>query len=347
MTKHRTDNFELSPHIRTKTKIAVLIFIESLFFLPACRFQIGSPSQVVREEVLESLQSNESIDPEEELPSTKELLSSSPEMLETEPNTQPLSIPETTQLDLEQAGDRLRALITDAALTEQVSLLVLVPEQDRTLFSHNPERRVNIASTVKVPMALYTYDMAQKGLLQLEQNLTYKASEDYEGGSGRLQGHIQNGDKLSVEACIQRAIQDSDNIATNMLFRYWRERPERRSLTSRLNEHFGMTYDGGVATASDMKNVLWHLAQNRAQNPHYAKLLAYMETTTFNSYITQAIPQGSFAHKYGQYGGYIGDVGLIYGRDKTILFVFYANASDATVALANRIGALLYQLGQS
>ncbi len=95
-----------------------------------------------------------------------------------------------------------------------------------------------------------------------------------------------------------------------------------------------------MATAVGMKPVLIRLVQNPDKNPHYQKLLSDMRSTTFNGFITQPLTVGSYAHKYGEYGGYIGDIGLITGRTK-LLFIFYAKNSADAVDLSHQIGQLL------
>lgn len=253
--------------------------------------------------------------------------------------------PSPAELDLDQAGEDLAALLEKSGLSDDVSLIILAPDQGQTLFSANADLRVNIASTVKVPMALYCCDQAAAGAVDLAETLTYRQALDYEGGSGSLQNTISEGDRLTIGDCLERAIVDSDNTATNMVFRYWRERPEGLSLTQRLNMSYGLDYDDGMATAARMKPVLLKLAQNPDENPYYDILLENMGTTTFNEYLTKPLQDGTYVHKYGDYGGYIGDIGLLLGETR-LIFIFYAKSSAGAVELSHEIGAYLSKLSQ-
>lgn len=249
----------------------------------------------------------------------------SPTAIPLESNTEPeiwlSSFLDKHQLDPDQLG------------------LVYMDQTTGETFSHNEDGAFIAASTIKVPMAMYTLDQVHRGLINLDMELGYKESLDYERGSGLLQFTIEDGDRISLETCIELAIRNSDNIATNMIFRYWRERPESQSLTLRMNQAYGLAYDGNASmTAGSMAKVLKQLFDNQNQNPHYDLLITHMKNTTFDSYVTRDIPNGLYAHKFGLYGGSSNDIGIVYGERPFIFSVYTKNLNDPSEILSE-IGA--------
>lgn len=197
------------------------------------------------------------------------------------------------------------------------------------------------ASTIKVPMAMYTIDQALAGQVSLDKKLRYKSEQDFEGGSGSIQHSIEEGDTFSVDRLLRLAIQESDNIATNMIFRYWHERPEGVSLSTRMNLAFGMQYDGQASvTPRQMANVIERLYLSQESNPYYETLKAVMELTTFDDYATKLLPDGIYAHKYGTYADYTNDIGIVYA-DQPYIFSIYAknlpNPSEILSELGERM----------
>lgn len=151
--------------------------------------------------------------------------------------------------------------------------------------------------------------------------MTYREDSDYEGGSGSLQYGIKDGDQLTLEECIKLSIVESD-IATNMIFRFWWECPGNISLSSRMNTYYGMNYEEGMDTAAGMESVLIRLVENPYNNPHYDRLIGYMKHTTFDGFVTHSMKQGTYAHKFGDYEGYIGDIGIVNERKiNSFLFI--------------------------
>ena len=87
--------------------------------------------------------------------------------------------------------------------------------------SYNEKQEIFTASTIKAPMAIYLYEQAKKGLVNLDEKLTY-TSAYYNTGTGVLKNREFNQD-YTVRELISYAIIPSDNAAHNMLMdRYGR-----------------------------------------------------------------------------------------------------------------------------
>ena len=241
----------------------------------------------------------------------------------------------------------LQDYLLEKGLSDEQIGLVYVDLESGQSSNHNENTVFKAASTIKVPMAMYTYDATVNGQVQLNQLLTYRSDSDFEGGAGSLQHIIREGDQYEMGTLLEKAIRESDNIATNMIFRFWREQPEGLSLSARMNQAYGLSYDGSASIrAGDMAAVLDRLYHNPGNNPLYGKLLEDMKNTTFNSYATQYLPGDSFAHKYGIYDGYTNDVGIVYG-DRPYLFSIYGRDLTNPSMILGDIGGYLYRYSES
>ena len=187
--------------------------------------------------------------------------------------------------------------------SDQVSM-VYIDLKSGKRYSYNSDTVYVAASTIKVPMAMYTYDRVQAGDVRLDLQLRYSEMSDYEEGAGSLQFTIVDGDTYLLGELIELAIRESDNIATNMIFRYWRERPEGISLSTRMNQAYGLNYDSVASiNADEMATVLERLYRNPDENPYYEHLIELMKQTSFDEYATKLLPDGIYAHKYGLFHG--------------------------------------------
>lgn len=81
--------------------------------------------------------------------------------------------------------------------------------------SYNENQEIFTASTIKAPMAMYIYESAEKGLIDLEEKLTYTPAY-YNTGSGILKNREFN-NSYTIRELVSFATIHSDNAAHNML----------------------------------------------------------------------------------------------------------------------------------
>ena len=81
--------------------------------------------------------------------------------------------------------------------------------------SYNENQEIFTASTIKAPSAIYIYEMAELGLIDLEEKLTYTPSY-YNTGSGILKNKKFN-EQYTIRDLVSYSITVSDNAAHNML----------------------------------------------------------------------------------------------------------------------------------
>jgi beta-lactamase class A len=94
-------------------------------------------------------------------------------------------------------------------------------ENLETGFTHryNPDRVYFSASVPKAFYALYIYQKAERGEINLDSMLAY-TPEDYAGGAGVIRHRYSFGADITQRELIRLNISESDNVATRMLVRH-------------------------------------------------------------------------------------------------------------------------------
>jgi beta-lactamase class A len=196
------------------------------------------------------------------------------------------------------------------------------------LFIYNPETESYIdmggdktfaaASTIKFPVLVAFFQDVDAKRIRLDEQLTMRkdlvASE-----SGDMQ-YLPVGTKFSALKTVDMMITISDNTATNMLI-------DRLGGIAALNQRFkgwGLTQTvirnplpdlQGTNTVSpkDLSHLMLKVAQGEFLTPHSRdRLLEIMRNTVTNTLLSPGLGQGAkIAHKTGDIGSVVGDVGLI------------------------------------
>lgn len=164
-------------------------------------------------------------------------------------------------------------------------------------YSYNSSKIRPAASTIKLPLALFLYDLASKGKINLDEKLTYR-SHHYYGGSGVIQKD-RVGTSYTIRDLLKKCIVYSDNIAFIML----RERVGKSNFINYAKSLGGKTvYPAGmnVTTANDLSLYLkrvWNFAE---KNPKYGnELLNLLANTAYKETIAPGLSANKVAHKVG------------------------------------------------
>ena len=132
--------------------------------------------------------------------------------------------------------------------------------------SYNEKQEIFTASTIKAPMAIYLYEQAEKGLVDLDEQLIYTAAY-YNTGSGWLKNREFN-QSYTVRELISYAIIPSDNAAHNMLMdRY-----------GRINMYNFWTKKGTTSIFRDYSN--WGVINANDATIYMKELYDYYNTDT-------------------------------------------------------------------
>ncbi|MCM3566933.1 CapA family protein [Neobacillus mesonae] len=163
-------------------------------------------------------------------------------------------------------------------------------------YSINSHTEVPAASTIKLPLALYIMKLADKGQIDLNEQLTYQ-SHHYYGGSGVIQKDPV-GSKYTIDELVKKAMIYSDNIAFIMLKEKVGAGNFIQFLKSLGAEY---AYPGGrnTTSADDLSLYARELYRYSEQSPNGKKLVQYLENTVYNTTIPKGIQDQLVAHKVG------------------------------------------------
>jgi len=178
------------------------------------------------------------------------------------------------------------------------------------------------ASTIKLPLILYVYELAARGELDLEAKLTY-TPEYFTQGTGILQGKPFGG-QYTIRELSKLAIEYSDNVAWKMLLGFIGQ----EKLTA-YEKSLGAKATGGdnglyVTCPEDMGLYLERLLALSKEMPEYGNaVLHYMANSVFSEGIPQDLPdEVVVAHKMGALNDKFHDVGIVFGNRPYIIAIF-------------------------
>lgn len=208
-------------------------------------------------------------------------------------------------------------------------------------FNINGDKVFTGASTIKVPLNVLICDRVQKGELSFDNVLTY-TRDAYEEGTGIIQGQPV-GSKYSIKDLSKLSITHSDNIATNMLIGTFGTYSNFRN---QIDSIVGQTdHSGNYISPNQMMAMLKRLYTNPDNNPYYATLIDNMKNTIFHDRMDKYIPQEIVAHKIGNYGAYVNDVGIIYTKEPILVSFYTENLSqDKANEIIAQCSKILYDI---
>ena len=197
------------------------------------------------------------------------------------------------------------------------------------------------ASTIKLPLVLYIYELAAQGKINLDAKLTY-TPEYYAQGTGILQGEPFGG-QYTIRELSRLSMEYSDNVAWKMLLDFMGQ----DKLTA-YEKSLGAKATGGdnglyITTPEDMGIYLERLLNFSEEKPEYGnEVLHYMANSIFSEGIPQDLPDDIVvAHKMGALNDKFHDVGIVFGNRPYIIAIFTDEAWEAvslqTLADVSRI----------
>lgn len=183
----------------------------------------------------------------------------------------------------------------------------------------NEDKAFFAASTSKIELAMLVAEKIQGGKISRNKLITYK-DEHYEDGAGVLMGDIKAGDSYEILKLVELMLKHSDNIATNMIFDVVYERDQYIEYITGIKLPEGRN----MITSKHQKEMLKWLYENPNNNPIFDEIADMLKNTDFNDRLDKYIPEDIVAHKIGDYGEDIHDVGIVY-EDKPYILCIYTN----------------------
>lgn len=198
---------------------------------------------------------------------------------------------------------------------------------------YNQDRKFVGASTVKVPINLFIFDLRRRGIISASTKVQY-LKQDYETGTGSLQ-YSPSGGYYTIQNLSKLSIQISDNVAANMLLRVGFNNNIKAYVGGLLG--YSVPYWKNSWSAKDM-GIFMKAAYNFPSKDKALgnELLGYLEHTIFNDRINRYLPGVVVAHKIGNGSNACNDVGIVYAKHPYVI-TFMSNNSVTTTS-CNVIG---------
>lgn len=204
------------------------------------------------------------------------------------------------------------------------------------------------ASTIKMPLILYVYELAAQGKIDMDTKLTY-TSEYYAQGTGILQDEPFGG-QYTIRELSHLSIKYSDNVAWRMLLGFIGQDNLTAYEKSLGAEAAGMQNGRSVTTPEDMGKYLDRLLAFSKEEPEYGEeVLDYLANTIFSEGIPQDLPEDiAVAHKIGALNDNIHDVGIVFGERPYAITVFTDEAwEEVSLQTIADISRMVYEFQES
>jgi putative cell wall-binding protein/beta-lactamase class A len=214
-----------------------------------------------------------------------------------------------------------------------------------TIIDYNANTIYTGASTVKVPINLYVYELRRRGTISGDTKYQYLSS-DYETGTGSLQ-YSKPGGYYTVKDLSNKSIRISDNVAANILL--------RNVAGQGFYDYLGNIIGHSVVpwknawSPKDMALFMKATYNFNSANPSLgSEFLGNLENTIFNDRINRYLTGVTVAHKIGNQTRVMNDVGIVYAKQPYIVAFMSSNVYASTACtVIGQASKMIYDFVQS
>lgn len=194
-------------------------------------------------------------------------------------------------------------------------------------FGYNSSVKFIGASTVKVPVALYTYELIKEKKINFNTKYRYTRDDD-ESGTGSLQ-YNKIGGYYTVKELLNKSIRISDNVAVNILLR----EGLNRNIYGYTSNIIGKKIDfwDNKWTPQEMASIMNTVYTFSKNNSELGKdFLDNLENTIFNDRINKYITNVPVAHKIGNQTNIYNDVGIVFSKKPYVIVFMSKDVNEET-----------------
>lgn len=189
----------------------------------------------------------------------------------------------------------------------QLSLAINIPKYNYD-YSYNDSLQLHNASTIKVPLNLYIYDLAKDNPKILDKKIKY-LPQHYEEGSGIMQAEKYY-TSFDVQTLLTNSIKYSDNIATNMLFDEFIKSDSYKELIPYFDN---ADYENWLSNSLNKIHSLKYLYSNQDQ---YPTLIKDMKESIYRTRVPSLLPENlEVALKTGDINATVHDMAIVFDKD--------------------------------
>lgn len=248
--------------------------------------------------------------------------------------------------ELENKYASLKSKVTNYLSSQRGSYgLYFINLVNGNIIDYNGNTKYTGASTVKVPINLYVYELRRRGTISGETKYQYLSS-DYETGTGSLQ-YNKPGGYYSVKDLSNRSIRVSDNVAANILLR----NIAGTDFYNYLGNIVGHSIVPWKNSWSPKDLALFMKATynfNIAIPSLGSEFLGNLENTIFNDRINRYLSGAVVAHKIGNQTGTRNDVGIVFAKQPYVVAFMSSNVNENTACeVIGQASKMIYDFVQS
>ena len=170
----------------------------------------------------------------------------------------------------------------------------------------------------------------ESGQLNLNSTMTY-LEVDFEEGAG-IMFEDNFGQAYTVETLLHNMIVYSDNVAKNMLYRYYGYYNSRIAMADMINSEMSITEND--ISAKEMTKFL-KLLYEKKDEPYYGYIVELLTQTIFHERLDKYLPYEIVGHKVGDYFENTHDAAIIFSERPYILTVLTKYTEDADEIMSN------------
>jgi len=180
-------------------------------------------------------------------------------------------------------------------------------------YAFNDTKFAIAASTYKLPLNMYFYEMERDGLI---------TGDTIIAGTGK-----------TLDTCHQMSIVDSNNEVSETMMYYW---GGHTAYKDNMRKYFSMTdeeidllyYQGNFYCVRMMMDTLKYLYDHSGD---FEELLGYMKIAAPEAYFKLGVQDYEVAHKYGEVQWFMNDTAIIYTPQPFLLAVYTQNVCSQQV----------------
>lgn len=213
-------------------------------------------------------------------------------------------------------------------------------------YKYNEEQTYYGASLIKIVEAMYLFDKAQNGEVDIY-NETIKYESKYVHGFSTGMKTRKVGEEVTLKDLIGYAVTYSDNSAHFMLSNYigvnnLKEYAHSLGAT-KISVTQGDTF--GIQNAVDTNIYLHHAYEIINSGSEYGKLLKeFMLNNDTNALNLTGEDNITIAHKYGQYDTVYHDIGISFGEKPYYISVLTSHGNGKYIEIVNDISKKINEL---
>ena len=210
-------------------------------------------------------------------------------------------------------------------------------------FTYNPDMVFYAASTIKMLDAIYIYEKAASGTINLDDTLTYQKSNVL--AASAMMKNYNVGDKVSIRDLVKFAIMVSDNSAHNMLINYIGYN-NLKNFGLSLGAEYTLDGSDNFGTINTSDSIIYLTELNKFINNNGtlgSELQSYFINSDQN-YLKIDDLNINAAEKYGQYSNYYHENGIVYASHPYYISILTTEGNNDYETIIKTINMKIYEL---